>query len=467
MTMTIKLYNTLTRKKEAFKPRRDNKVDLFVCGPTVYDYAHIGHAKTYIQFDILARTLRQSGYHVNYLQNITDIDDKIIQRANDNKIDWRELSQRFEEEYLEDMHALNNTSVDKYARATDFIEAIINQVQTLIDKGHAYVIDNDGIYFEIATFPEYGKLSRRTEIEEHDAQSRIDHSEAKRGWNDFALWKFSRRDEPSWPAPFGDGRPGWHIEDTAITETVFGPQYDIHGGAIDLIFPHHEAEITQMEAASGQKPLVKYWLHTGFLTINNDKMSKSTGNFITIRDIIKAGYSPMALRLLILQSHYRSPLNYTTDQLESAHSRLTRWRSMAALRHQIHDRLSDDSSNDSKIFDKAIVDLQRALADDLDTPTALRVIEDAFSELLVTKPQKLPRSGLVALLQTIDELLGLRLLETTPDIDERTKRLIVERNRARDNRDWAESDKLRLEIEHTSKITLLDTTSGTVWQFLN
>jgi len=242
----MKLYNTLSKKIEEFKPLNDKGVNLFVCGPTVYDLSHIGHAKTYIQLDILARVLKALEYEVFYLQNITDIDDKIIARAKEKSISWDALARHFEGEYLKDMEALGNVSVAKYVRATDYMVDIIKQVQTLMDKGHAYKID-DGIYFEISTFPEYGKLSGRKEVQENDAESRIDQSGHKRGWNDFCLWKFSKPDEPVWDAPFGKGRPGWHIEDTAITEHFFGPQYDIHGGGVDLIFPHHEAEITQME----------------------------------------------------------------------------------------------------------------------------------------------------------------------------------------------------------------------------
>ncbi|MDP1710245.1 MAG: class I tRNA ligase family protein, partial [bacterium] len=259
----IYLTNTLSRKKEKFEPINDKKVNLFVCGPTVYDYSHLGHAKTYTQFDFLVRYLRYIGFEVFYLQNITDIDDRIIIRAKELNVPWNDLTKKYEKLHIEDMEKLNNTSVSKYARATDYIEQIVKQAKTLIEKGYAYTID-DGIYFEISKFPEYGKLSGRTELKEADSVSRIDENSQKRGWNDFCLWKFSKPGEPSWKTEIGDGRPGWHIEDTAITETFFGPQYDIHGGAIDLIIPHHEAEIAQMEAVSGKMPLVRYWLHTAF-----------------------------------------------------------------------------------------------------------------------------------------------------------------------------------------------------------
>src|SRR3989338_380174 len=252
------LYDTLSKtKKKLTKTRK--KLRLFVCGPTVYDLSHIGHARTYIAFDMLVKYLRHESYKVEYLQNITDIDDKIINRANEEGKSTKEIAENFEKEYLEDMGALGITSVDKYARASDYIEDIVSQVEVLLSKKYAYEIKNDGIYYDISKFKNYGKLSGRTILKAEDATSRIDDSIKKRNKGDFALWKFSKPGEPKWNSPWGKGRPGWHIEDTAITESYFGSQYDIHGGARDLIFPHHEAEISQMEAISGKEPLAKYW----------------------------------------------------------------------------------------------------------------------------------------------------------------------------------------------------------------
>ncbi len=467
--MAIRLHNTLTKTVEDFTPREDGKVHLFVCGPTVYDFSHLGHAKTYVQLDTLARVLTHHNYDVFYLQNITDIDDKIITRAHERNIDWQALRSTFQDEYMTDMTSLNNTSVTQYARATEYIDDIITQVEKLIDKGHAYTIENDGIYFEIATFPEYGKLSGRSEVKKDDARTRIDESDDKRGWNDFCLWKFSKPGEPVWDAPFGAGRPGWHIEDTAITEHFFGPQYDIHGGAVDLIFPHHEAEITQMEAASGKVPLVRYWVHTGFLTIDNEKMAKSAGNFFTIREVIEKGYDPIAIRLFMLQSHYRSPINFTFDNLDAANNRLTNWRNIAALRHQTHDTLRDD---DEKSTDEASVSLYataqaltEALEDDLNTPAGLTIIDDAFTRLTKAPLQDIHQHALTQLLDVIDEVLGLRLIESTPDIDDETKRRIIERQHARANQDWKKSDDIRKDIEK-SGITIRDTATGPIWEYL-
>lgn len=467
--MTVKLHNTLTKKVEEFTPRDASNVQLFVCGPTVYDLSHLGHAKTYVQLDVLARVLRYNEYNVFYLQNITDIDDKIIARAHQKKTDWQDLRTHFQDEYVKDMQHLNNTSVTEYARATDYIADIIRQVNTLVDKGHAYTIDGDGIYFEIATFPDYGKLSGRTETKKDDAESRIDQSDNKRGWNDFCLWKFSKPGEPVWDAPFGEGRPGWHIEDTAITEHIFGPQYDIHGGAVDLIFPHHEAEITQMESASGKVPFVGTWIHTGFLTIDGEKMAKSVGNFYTIREVVEKGYDPLAIRLFMLQSHYRSSINFTFDNLDAAVHRLSNWRNRAALRHQTHDTLRDDDDKDTDEHTVSLYAtahaLKEALSNDLDTPTGLAIIDDAFSRLQSIQLKDIHQHALTELLQAIDDMLGVNLMVSTPDISDNVKRLIIERQQARTKSDWKTSDQLRADIEK-SGITVRDTAHGPVWEYL-
>ena len=320
--MALKLFNTLSRKKEIFKPIKDKKVHMFVCGPTVYDFMHIGHAKTYIQFDVIVKYLRFRGYNVFYLQNITDLDDKIIKRAKEEKIDPLELAHKFERYYHEDEKKLGINSITKYARATDHIRQIVKQTKTLIKKDYAYKV-SDGYYFDIKKFKDYGKLSKRTVLSAEDAVSRIDEGIEKKNKGDFCLWKFSKPNEPSWDTELGKGRPGWHIEDTAITETYFGPQYDIHGGARDLIFPHHEAEIAQMESASGKKPLVRYWLHTGFLNVGGQKMSKSLGNFITVGDALEK-YNAKTLRFFYIGSHYRSPINFTEKALEKAKNGLER-----------------------------------------------------------------------------------------------------------------------------------------------
>ena len=434
---------------------QDGKVNMFVCGPTVYDLSHIGHAKTYVQMDILARTLRAQGFNVFYLQNITDIDDKIIARAAERSVDWQEINAKFEGEYQKDMESLNNTSVDQYAKATDYIEGIQSQVQTLLDKDYAYVIENDGIYFEISKFKDYGKLSKRTQLQENDAQSRIDQSDKKRGWNDFCLWKFSKPEEPVWEAGFGNGRPGWHIEDTAITEKVFGPQYDIHGGAVDLIFPHHEAEITQMEAASGKSPFVKYWVHSGFLNISGERMGKSKGNFITIREILEKGYDPMSVRLLMIQSHYRSSLDFSWDVLDAAQNLYRKLSAWSDLRFQ--GLSSEDLAKD---YDNHLQAFGQDMANDLKTPDALAVLSRMVKK--VDEDGSKPDSDAIGMAADIvDKYLGLRLTENK-DIDDDLKSLIKEREDARQQKDWARSDELRDQLK-SNGIGIKDNDYGPVW----
>jgi len=315
MKHNIKIFNTLTKKKDLIKPIKAKKINLFVCGPTVYDFSHIGHGRFAVVFDAFVKYLRFTGLDVYYLQNITDVDDKIIQRAREREVPVKDLAKAFEKEYLKDVKALGVNAVTKYAKATNYIKEIISQVQRLEKKGVAYKIDNDGIYFNIAKFKNYGKLSRRTVGGAQDATSRIDYSVQKKNRGDFCLWKFTQQEgEPSWNSPWGKGRPGWHIEDTAITEKFFGPQYDMHGGAIDLIFPHHEAEISQMETISGKKPLVKYWMHIGFLTVNGQKMSKSLGNFIMISDFLKR-FTKEQARFLISKNLWSSPLDFSASAM--------------------------------------------------------------------------------------------------------------------------------------------------------
>lgn len=479
----MNLYNTLSKQVEPFEPRDKEAVQMFVCGPTVYDLSHLGHAKTYIQMDILARTLRYLDYKVFYLQNITDIDDKIIERARHNNISWQVLRDQFEAEYKQDMAALGNTSVTQYARATDHILDIIGQVETLIGKSHAYVIDGDGVYFEIATFKDYGKLSGRQEVREHDAQTRIDQSDGKRGWNDFCLWKFSKQDEPSWQAPFGDGRPGWHIEDTAISEHYFGPQYDIHGGAIDLIFPHHEAEITQMESASGQVPFVRYWMHAGFLNIQGSKMAKSTGNFLTIRDVLDRGYEAAAIRLLMLQSHYRSSIDFSFVSLDAANNRLLRWREMSDRRWQVVQTPllaatitdTEDSSDDTKLaqtkkappqtieITQILDSVTAALKNDLDTPSALEAIDKLMHTVEKSKMTPFVQEEFIQSLRLIQRIFGIDLF--SDDISTTQKAIIIERESARAANNWQRSDEIRNQLT-TDGIGLRDTTTGTIWYHL-
>ncbi|MCD6177732.1 cysteine--tRNA ligase [bacterium] len=464
----LRVYNTLSQKKEIFRPRENKKVNLFVCGPTVYDFSHIGHARTYIAFDMIAKYLKEKGYKVFYLQNITDIDDKIIKRAKEKNITPKQLARKFEKEYYKDMKALGITSVSKYARATDYIQEIINQVKKLIEKGIAYRI-NDGIYYDITKFKDYGKLSRRTVLQAEDAVSRIDEAKEKRNKGDFCLWKFSKPGEPKWKSPWGWGRPGWHIEDTAITQKHFGYQYDIHGGARDLIFPHHEAEIAQMEAISGKKPMAKYWLHTGFLTVKGKKMSKSLGNFITIREFLKHN-SPQILRMLVLKNHYRSPIDYSEKEINQAKKELQR---IAELVGKLKDIASSkkkekkDLGRLKKLIQKTKKDFEKKMDNDFNTPEALAVIFGFVNKIntLISKNKlkKEDAKKILDLFGWFDKILGIGLTKAHYRVrlseNIKLKDLVEKRERLRKERKWKEADKIRERIKKLGYI-IEDTKEG-------
>ena len=459
--MSLKVYNTLTRKKEIFKPRKGKKVNIFVCGPTVYDYAHIGHARTYIAFDVIVKYLREKGYDVFYLQNITDIDDKIINRAKKEGISWKEVARKFEKEYKKDIKALGINSVSKYARATKHIKEIVSQVERLLKKGYAYQIE-DGIYYDISKFKDYGKLSGRTVLQAEDAVSRIDESVSKRNKGDFCLWKFwSHKDwEPKWKSPWGYGRPGWHIEDTAITEKYFGPQYDIHGGARDLIFPHHEAEIAQMEAISGKKPLVKYWLHTGFLTINGQKMSKSLGNFITIKEFLNK-HSARLLRFFVLKSHYRSPLDYSEKAILQTQNELERIDEFVEKIQNAKFKMQND--NPKFKIGKFKNKFEGAMDDDFNTPKAIAVIFELIKEVnpMLDKNQITQKEAkqILDFLNSIDKVFGFIFKKEKIKIPKNIQKLVEKREKLRKQKKWEEADKIRKQVEDLG-YEIQDTPSG-------
>lgn len=450
--MSIEIYNTLSKRVEEFKPIEKDKVNFFVCGPTVYDYAHIGNAKTYTQFDFIVKYLRYRHYNVFYLQNITDIDDKIIKRAKEKGVSWKELSDQYTDIFLEDMKALGNDAVTQYARATDYIPQIVNQVKTLEQKGFAYRT-NDGIYYEIAKFKGYGKLSGRTELQETDGVSRIDSSPEKRGWNDFCLWKFSKPGEPSWDTEIGGGKPGWHIEDTAITETFFGPQYDAHGGAVDLIFPHHEAEIAQMEAASGRSPLVRYWFHTAFLNMRERKMSKSLSNFLTIRETLEK-YDFRVLRYLFLSGHYRTSMEFSEGVLDQA---------VKSLKRIDEFLFSLDKSLELPEEDQLVAQLKgsiiASLDNDFNTPKAISLIFDYIKERNSDK-----KAGNLTLdyfreLNTVFGFFGLENDFSDKDIDS----LIKQRDAFRKNKEYEKADEIK-QILFGKGIQLYDFKGETKWR---
>ena len=426
----IKLYNTLKRKKETFKPLSDKKVNMFVCGVTTYDHAHIGHAKTIIQFEFIVNYLRYRGYNVSYLQNITDIDDKIIHRAKELKKTPKELAKKYEKSFMEDIKALKVKSVSKYARATDHIKEIVSQIQRLKQKGVAYEIKDDGIYFNLKKFKDYGKLSGRTTLEAEDAVTRIDESIHKKNKGDFALWKFSKKDEPSWQTDLGKGRPGWHIEDTAITEKYLGQQYDIHGGARDLIFPHHEAEIAQMESI-GKKPLVKYWLHTGFLNVKGQKMSKSLGNFITVKDLLNK-YSAEEIRYFFMTAHYRSPINFSYELMDQHKKTL----------QSINDFVLRCKGKEDKVSENFIEKIKKqfikAMDNDFDTVKALAILHDFMHQVNIKGGGK----KVYNFMQEINKIFDILALkqEKTPKL---IQELVDDREKARRDKNFSKADKIR------------------------
>jgi cysteinyl-tRNA synthetase len=439
--MSLVLYNTLTRKKEVFKPIKGKEVKMFVCGPTVYDYSHLGHAKTYVQFDVIARYFKFRGYKLFYLENITDIDDRIISRAAAENLDWKKIRDKYEWAFLEDMKALNINSVDKYARATNYVENIISQVKRLIKKGYAYKI-SDGWYFDLKKDKSYGKLSGRKKLKKDDSISRIDENKEKRNFGDFCLWKFSKPGEPIWKSDIGDGRPGWHIEDTAITEKEFGIQYDLHGGGIDLVFPHHEAEIAQMESISGKKPMVKYWLHTGFLKINKSKMSKSLGNFKTIREILKI-YSPEVIRYFIISNHYRKPLDFSEGALENAKNSYNRLKNLCG-----------ELSQNEKINNDYLKKFEKEMDDNFNTPNALQIL---WKLLRDEKAE-----GKLKTIEKMDKVLGLNLLKKEKvEVPADIKALANEREDLRKKKKWKEADEIRNKINKLGYI-LEDTKRGAI-----
>lgn len=458
----LTIFNTLSRVKEQFEPLRPPRVDVFVCGPTVYDFAHIGHARTYIAFDIVTRYLRHRGYDARYIQNITDIDDKIIARAAERGVEPLQFAKEFEQTYYEDMKALGITSVSEYARATNHIKEIVAQVNTLIHRGHAYLIEGDGYYFDLTTFPAYGKLSRRTVAGAEDAVSRIDESVQKRNKGDFCLWKFSKSGEPSWDSPLGAGRPGWHIEDTAITDTYFGPQYDIHGGARDLIFPHHECEIAQQESASGRSPMVRYWMHTGFLTVGGTKMAKSAGNFMTIRDFLKT-HDASTLRMIVAGAHYRSPIDYTEKVAQQAAKQVERLQEFVEKiskrsvpepveGHTIHMvNPSTPTDPSMKIFKETEKKFYTEMDDDFNTPRALAAILLFVRKTnpLIEKEKIAPEmaSAINAFFKTVDNIFGFGIFESrNAEIPPEVQKLVDEREKARKAKNWQEADRLRGEL---------------------
>lgn len=442
----MKLYDTLSNKKKELIIPKNKTLRLFVCGPTVYDDSHVGHARTYITFDILVKYLRHIGYKVFYLQNITDIAEEIIKKAQEQNRSEKEIAQKIEKEYLQDMKALKITSVDKYARASDYIQEIISQIKILIDKNYAYQTST-GVYFRVKNFKNYGKLSRQNIKKLHQAVN-IEEDDEKEEYIDFALWKIAKEGENSWPSPWGEGRPGWHIEDTAITKKEFkGPKYELHGGARDLIFPHHEAEIAQMEAAYGKPPLVKFWIHTGYLQIKREKMSKSLKNFISIRDVLKK-YSPQTLRIFFTTKHYRSPINYTEKGLQEAE---TNEKKLREFWINIENFRTDATKKEDKKILNYIKNFWKYLEDDFNTP---RSFGELFSLITYTNKKdslnKKDKKIILDFLKNINKIFNVidyKKIKASNKIPPKVAELINKRELLREEKKWNEADVLRKKIE--------------------
>ncbi|NWG09795.1 MAG: cysteine--tRNA ligase [Nitrososphaerales archaeon] len=466
--MGLRVYNTLKRKKEDFKPIDGKKVKMFVCGPTVYDLSHLGHARTYVAYDVIARWLRYRGYDLFYLMNITDIDDKIIKRANEKRMDPLDLAKELEESFFKDMKSLGINSISFYARASDHISEIIDQIRRLLEKGFAYSVET-GIYFDVSKFEDYGKLSHQNpeELKKH----RIEPDPHKRTIQDFSLWKRRREREPSWGSPWGEGRPGWHIEDTAIAEKYLGQQYDIHGGGIDLVFPHHEAEIAQMESISGKKPMVKYWLHTGFLKVKGRKMAKSLGNFIMIQDALN-NHDAETLRLFFSSTHYRSPIDFyekrlkqTINSLESLDATLDKVRRVKKR----STRFTEEEDDLERRIEKSKKEFEEAMDDDFNTPLALTHLYGLATDVnkLLNKQRSINDRLADRLVSTFKELGGvlgiLQKEEKEEELPEKLIMLIDERERARIKKDWRTADEIRKRLKGFG-IILEDTEEGVRWK---
>ncbi|NNF51897.1 MAG: cysteine--tRNA ligase [Gammaproteobacteria bacterium] len=461
----LNIYNSMSRSKEKFEPIEAGKVRMYVCGITVYDYLHIGHARMLVVFDVIARYLRASGFELTYVRNITDIDDKIIKRAAENGEPIDALTARFIAAMDEDCAAMSVLKPDIEPRATETIDEIVAMIAKLIEKGLAYPASNGDVYYSVAAFEGYGKLSGK-QLADLRAGARVEVDAAKRDPLDFVLWKHSRDDEPSWPSPWGAGRPGWHIECSAMSVSLLGDHFDIHGGGMDLQFPHHENEIAQSCGATGA-PFVNFWIHNGFVRVDEEKMSKSLGNFFTVREVLKK-FAPEVVRYFFVSSQYRSPLNYSEDNLVQARNALSRL--YLALRGLPGDLAEPDPGYKTRFI--------KAMDDDFNTPEALSVLKDMAGEINQARARgdEGRAAELAGGLRSLASLLGLlgedadvflkqhgRTEEGEGLADDEVDRLVAKRNAARAARNWSESDRLRDQLAEAG-IILEDGSGGTTWR---
>ncbi|MBZ4664661.1 MAG: cysteine--tRNA ligase [Caloramator sp.] len=465
--MGIKVFNTMTRQKEDFVTVEPNVVKMYVCGPTVYNFFHIGNARTFIVFDTIRRYLEYRGYQVKFIQNFTDIDDKMIKRANEEGVTVKDVAEKYIGEYYKDADALNLKRATVNPRATEYINEIIKFVKDLEDKGFAYAVDGD-VYFDTTKFKEYGKLSHQS-IEDLEAGARIEVDERKRNPMDFALWKAKKEGEPAWQSPWGEGRPGWHIECSTMACSLLGETIDIHGGGADLVFPHHENEIAQSEARNG-KPFARYWMHAAYLNVNNQKMSKSLNNFFTAREILEK-YDAEVIRMFMLSGHYRNPINFSLDLLEQAKAGLERiYNSISNLEHVIEVSKFDVMKEEEKIFSSKLDEYKyrfiEVMDDDFNTADAISVIfdmvRDINSNINLESSKEIAKKAL-DLIRELGSPLAILQKNTKESLDEEIERLIEERQKARKEKNFALADKIRDDLKAMG-IILEDTPQGVRWK---
>ncbi|MDI3472160.1 MAG: cysteinyl-tRNA synthetase [Thermotogaceae bacterium] len=460
----IQIYNTLTGKKEEFKPVEDGIVRIYTCGPTVYNYIHLGNARPAVVFDVFRRYLEYRGYQVVYVQNFTDIDDKIINRAKELGVDFRKLSEKFIKEYRVDAAKLGIREANFHPKTTDFVNEIIDFIKELIEKGYAYEVDGD-VYFSVRKFEKYGELSHRN-IDELIAGARIEPGEKKKDPLDFALWKSAKPDEPHWESPWSSGRPGWHIECSVMSTKILGKTFDIHAGGNDLIFPHHENEKAQTEALTG-KPFVKYWMHNGMINFKGMKMSKSTGNFVILRESLKA-FGKDAIRYFLLSKHYRSPIDASVELLEEAKKATQRVNEALDRIYRTLNKELIIPKNESLWVKEKRSQIIEALDDDFNTPKALGVIFDTIRELNSTDDRDVLEEGYYLIREEFGPIFGLFEAQqeqenvSTQKLDEVLRIIINIRNEFRKNKDFATADRIRDELSNIG-INLKDTPNGTEW----
>ena len=463
----MKIFNTLTRRKDEFVPLEEGKVRMYVCGPTVYNYIHIGNARPMIVFDTVRRYFEYKGYDVNYVSNFTDVDDKIIKKANEEGVDASVISERFIKEAQKDMEEMNVKEATYHPKATEEIDGMIDMIQTLVDKGHAYPVDGT-VYFRTRSFKDYGKLSKKNidDLEEGHREIKVNGEEGKEDPLDFVLWKPKKEGEPSWPSPWGDGRPGWHIECSVMSKKYLGEQIDIHAGGEDLIFPHHENEIAKSEACN-DKEFAHYWMHNGFLNINNVKMSKSLGNFFTVREIAEK-YDLQVLRFFMLSAHYRSPLNFSAELMEASRNGLERILTAVDRLRTLNVQgkaCTEEENEQMKVFDALVAKYEAAMEDDFNTADAISAIFEMVkaANIHVTETSTAAfRDQILSEIVRLCDVLGIKTEKKEELLDDKIQTLIDERQAARKAKNFARADEIRDELL-AKGIILKDTREGVKW----